>query len=190
MNNVLMLSQKGGTGKSTIADNLAFMLEDEGHAVTFYDTDPQESAIHATVVYEDADYTIVDTPGVLTDDTRDMLKASDLVIIPTQASMLDMKPLERTRELVAKTVPSVPVLIVINGWNRWSNASNFKEWLEGTLRPTEHLAILSQSDMIRQAANEGLSVVSYAPNSRPARELIEILEQVKGLLGVEARSGN
>ena len=183
MKNVLVLSQKGGGGKTTIADNLAFMLEAEGKVVAFYDTDAQGGALHETTEPDDAEYAVIDTPGALTDDTREIIADASIVIVPTKASALDIPPLERTRELIAATAPNVPVVIVLNGFNRWSNAKGFKEWLDSTLKPNESTAVLSQSEMIPQAAAEGKSVVAFAPKSRPAEELRGILQTVQQLLG-------
>lgn len=97
MKNVLALSQKGGVGKTTIADNLAFMLEADGNAVTFYDLDPQGGALHDTTETPEAAFAVIDTPGAITEDTQDMIADADLIVIPTRASALDMPPLERTR---------------------------------------------------------------------------------------------
>lgn len=186
MQNILVLSQKGGTGKTTLADNIAFVLEADGHPVAFYDTDPQGGALHGTAEVKGADVAVIDTPGTLTDATRDMIADAAAVIIPTKASALDMQPLERIRDMVAEAAPSVPVLIVINGWNRYRNARSFREWLEGTLRDAERVAVLSQSEMIPQAAGNGVSVVEYAPKSRPAVQLAEIAQTVRGMIGGEA----
>ena len=44
MKTVALLSQKGGTGKTTIATNLCVAAEREGHTTAFIDLDPQASA--------------------------------------------------------------------------------------------------------------------------------------------------
>lgn len=41
MYTILMLNQKGGVGKTTIADELSFALERRGKTVAFVTTDPQ-----------------------------------------------------------------------------------------------------------------------------------------------------
>ena len=182
MKYILILSQKGGVGKTTLADNLAFMLEAEGKIVDFYDMDPQDSALHETVEHGCADFAVLDTPGTLTEDTKEMIRDASVVVIPTRASALDMQPLERIRALVAQLSPNVPVLLVLNGYNRWTNARDFREWLEENLRSTETVAVLSQSEKIPQACIEGKSVVSYAPHSRPAEEMRGILQKIKEVL--------
>ena len=46
MHTILMLNQKGGVGKTTIADELAFALERRGRTVAFVTTDPQGGSVH------------------------------------------------------------------------------------------------------------------------------------------------
>ena len=190
MKNVLVLSQKGGVGKTTLADELAFAFARDGTPFAFYETDEQGDAIHETTEPSDADVAVIDTPGVLTDDTPDMVRDASAVIIPTRASAHDMPALNRTREMVATYAPGVPVLIVLNGWNRWTNARQYSEWLESDLRPTESVAVLSQSEMVPRAAAAGVSVVAFAPRSRVAQDLAEIELRVRAALGMESADGS
>lgn len=43
---ILFLNQKGGVGKTTLADELAFALERRGSTVAFVSTDPQGGSVH------------------------------------------------------------------------------------------------------------------------------------------------
>lgn len=185
MKNILVLSQKGGTGKTTLADNIAFTFEAENSSVAFYNTDPQGGALHKTKEDDEADITVIDTAGVLAKNTKDMITEADLIVIPTQASALDMEPLNRIRGLVAKEAPATPVLIVINGWNRWTNAREFHDWLKESLRSTERIATLSQSEVVRRAAAYGESIQSFAPKSKSAAEVNAITNVLKELLQME-----
>ena len=54
MYTVLFLNQKGGVGKTTLADELAFALERRGMSVAFVSTDPQGGSVHE--VCEDPDF--------------------------------------------------------------------------------------------------------------------------------------
>jgi chromosome partitioning protein len=45
MKTIALLSQKGGSGKSTIATHLAVCAERDGKSVAIFDIDPQASAI-------------------------------------------------------------------------------------------------------------------------------------------------
>lgn len=54
MYTILMLNQKGGVGKTTIADELSFALERRGKTVAFVTTDPQGGSVHE--VCDDPDF--------------------------------------------------------------------------------------------------------------------------------------
>ena len=69
MYTILLLNQKGGVGKTTIADELAFAFERRGMTVAFVSTDPQGGNVHEVCddpdYAESCDFQIVDTAGVL-----------------------------------------------------------------------------------------------------------------------------
>ena len=44
--NILLVNQKGGVGKTTFADEIAWGLERRGHKVGFGNLDPQGGANH------------------------------------------------------------------------------------------------------------------------------------------------
>ena len=62
MVNILVCNQKGGVGKSLIADELAFSFERSGIPLSFIDLDAQGGTVHQTVQREDAQVVIIDTP--------------------------------------------------------------------------------------------------------------------------------
>lgn len=185
MKKILLFSQKGGTGKTTLADNIAFAFEAAGVPIAFYDTDPQGGALHETKEPDGAQVAIIDTPGTLTRETRDMIEDADLIVLPTRASRLDMPALERARVMIEETAPNTPVIIVLNGYNRWSNAAGYKAYLETKPRSAERVIVLSQSEMIPQAAFSGISVLKHAPRSTPAAQIRDIVQTIKTALGME-----
>lgn len=185
MKHILLLSQKGGTGKTTLADNIAFAFESAGVPTAFYDTDPQGGALHETTEPEGADIAVIDTPGTLTDATRDMIEDADLIVLPTRASRLDIPALERTRDLIGEVAPKTPVIIVLNGYNRWSNAKGFLDWLQSGLKDSERVIALSQSEKVPQAAAAGIGVIEHAPRSTPAAQIRDIVQTIKTALGME-----
>jgi len=101
---ISLVQQKGGSGKTTIADQLAFDLYGMGYKVAVADLDDQQSSrFHETVPWpeEEADFIIIDTcgsfeakfAGVSIDD---IISESDLVIIPVLLENDSLKPLSRT----------------------------------------------------------------------------------------------
>lgn len=179
MKSVLVANQKGGTGKSTIADNLAWSLERTGIPYNFYDLDNQGGVFHQTKEVDGAAVSVIDTPGALQTDMRRWMDAADCIVIPTRMTMMDMKPLQRMMEIVAKI--DCPVVYVLNGANRYRAAAGFEEWFREAAGAATALK-LPQSEAIAQAAAYGVSVVEYAPRSPAALAMLALCNTVRRIL--------
>jgi chromosome partitioning protein len=119
--------EKGGTGKTTIATNLAYARAKDGKDVVIVDADPQGSASfwcgvreeegHAPRVYSIQkigkgftaqvldlsrryDDVIIDAGGRDSTELRESLTISNVVLIPLQASQYDIWTITRMDELV------------------------------------------------------------------------------------------
>ena len=182
MKNILVCNQKGGVGKSLIADELAFSFERSGIPICFFDMDGQGGVIHQTVQRDDAEIAVIDTPGALQKDLRDWIDQADVIIIPTRATSRDIEPLQRMQQAVSKV--SVPVIYVINGFNRFRASNDFLEWFRGSVDRSQ-IYTLPQSEQIVQASAAGVSIVEYAKHSRAARDVKELCNAVRKLVGVK-----
>ena len=65
MKTILVCNQKGGVGKSLVADEIAFSFERSGIPTSFYDLDAQGGTLHKTREVDGAEVAVVDTPGAL-----------------------------------------------------------------------------------------------------------------------------
>lgn len=135
---ITIAQQKGGSGKTTMAVNLAVAFARAGRSVALMDTDPQGSAgrwfmtrceelgdpglefstasawgvTYETRKLADAhDIVIIDTPPKADSDLRPALRASDLILVPIATSHVDLWAVETVLDLAARE--SKPALVVM-----------------------------------------------------------------------------
>jgi len=135
---ICVAQQKGGSGKTTIAANLAVAFSRSGSSVALLDTDPQGSlgrwfmarrdngddtlgfstASAWGVSYEcdklkrSFDYVLIDTPPKVDADLRPALREADLVLVPVAASQVDVWATESVLDLARRERREA--LIVVN----------------------------------------------------------------------------
>jgi chromosome partitioning protein len=138
MRTLVVASQKGGVGKTTIAGHLAVMAEIRNAGpVALIDTDPQGSLSSwwnerqaETPMFASVDIgnlkkhlnalakagvklAIIDTPPAVTDTIREVIAVADLVLIPTRPSPHDLRAVGSTVDLVEQA--GKRMVFVING---------------------------------------------------------------------------
>ena len=135
---ILIISQKSGVGKTTIADEILFELERHSFPYTFYELDDQGGKVHKPVKNPEARFIVADTPGGLCADTPKWIYTSDLVILPTRPSFRDIEPFLRMGALIRKNLkPGAGAMFVINMVNpRFKATRDFMEWLKTAIRKT------------------------------------------------------
>ena len=166
MKTILVCNQKGGVGKSLVADEIAFSFERSGIPVSFYDLDAQGGTLHRT---READgvqpwWT---RRGALQEALSEWLKEADVVVIPTRTTSRDIEPLMRMRKAVFKH-SRAKIVYVMNGWNRFKASRDFMEWFEG-LAGDQTVVTLPQSEAFVQAGAAGVSVVEFDRRGKAAR---------------------
>lgn len=179
---ILVANQKGGVGKSLIADEIAFSLERTGVKFNFYDLDNQGGTIHTTETTEDAEYNIVDTPGALQSELADWLKGADVIVVPTRTTSRDIEPLCRMQRLIRANTDA-PVVFVMNGWNRFKASKDFLIWFIEE-NDQQIIVKLPQSELFVQAGAESRSVVDYKADSRAAEATLGLVNSVRKLIGL------
>lgn len=125
---LLIGSEKGGTGKSTVATNLAVEYAIRGNAVLLVDADKQRSAAKWSAYREEDghaprvisveklgainetiaelsthyDVTIVDVAGKDSSELRSAMIVADQLVLTTQSSQFDLDTIEDMNELVGQ----------------------------------------------------------------------------------------
>ena len=198
---ITVAQQKGGSGKTMIAANLAAALAGS-KTTALLDIDPQHSltrwhklraardpAPNALTLSEvsgwrlsgeldrlrrEHELVVVDTPPVLDSDARRAIRAADLVVVPVQPSAPDLWAAEGTLKLAADE--KRPACVVLN---RVPATGRQREAIEQEMRARGLVVLpawLGNRAAFSQAFAQGLGVVEAGPRTQAASELRSLLE--------------
>lgn len=186
MKTVLVCNQKGGVGKTLIADELAFALERDKIPFNFFDLDDQGSSIHKTSETPDAEVQVIDTMGALHKNMTKWIEASDFIIVPTMMSNRDVQPLERMIKILEPYKNKIPTLYIFNRWNRYNITKDFIAWFNAKY-PDLRTAILVDTTAFNQAGACGISIEEYQQSHIGCKQINHIYSVVKYQLNLKDR---
>jgi chromosome partitioning protein len=134
MRTIALISQKGGSGKTTLAVNLAVQAHHAGLRTTIVDIDSQQTAtkwhdrrggapplvISAQAErlpvtmgsLSDFDLVVIDTAGKADREALIAARVADLILIPTRPAIEDIEAIPRTLDIVK--IATKPVYAVFN----------------------------------------------------------------------------
>lgn len=179
---IAVVCEKGGTGKSVIAAELYESYVRQGLRTSLYSLDGQYADTSHSKKVDDAEVAVVDTPGVLTDNLKDIVEGADVVVIPVRPTPNDIEPFTRTVSIVAKNTKA-PIVIVVNGTNRFRMCASFMEWL-GKKPWAKHVVTVPQSEAIVQAQGLQKSVMLVDRHGIAAEAVRRMCQMVSTLAGL------
>jgi len=207
MKTVAILSQKGGTGKTTLALHLAVAAERRDISVAVIDLDPQASAAEwkdsradespsvtsiqstrlakALEVAENAGagLVIIDSAPHSADAAVAAAEAADLILIPCRAGILDLRAIATTARIVKMT--GKPAFVILNAAP--IRAPRLME--DAAAAVQQHgLAVapvvIHQRSAYAHALTAGQTAEEYEPDGKAAEEIGELFKWLGALLAL------
>jgi chromosome partitioning protein len=135
MQTIAIISQKGGTGKTTLALNLAVAAERDGRSSVIIDLDPQASAkawhdsreaeapivvsaqaarlpeILETSKQHGAEFILIDTAPHSESSALAAARVADLVLIPCRPGILDLRAIASSADICALAKVNAAVIL-------------------------------------------------------------------------------
>ncbi len=193
-----LASQKGGSGKTTLAGHIAVEAERQGAGpVAVIDADPQGSLADwwnaraaETPLFARTSplelgrdiremrasgikLLIIDTPPAITATISRVIELSDLVIIPARPSPHDLRALGRTVQLAEDLdIPVVFVVSCASARARITSEAAIALSQHGTVAP----AIIHQRSDFASSMIDGRTVMEISRKSRSAAEIALLWE--------------
>jgi chromosome partitioning protein len=204
---IALISQKGGVGKTTLAIHLATAFETEGRQTLLVDLDPQTSAAEwkdarqaerpyvmavppsrlgktlETAREHQAELVVLDTAPHSEGTALDAARAADLILVPCQPSIMDLRAMRKTADLL--NYLKKPTFAVLN-----------EVAPQGTVADEAAKAIIAQFGMPvcpirlgqRVAFNRclltGQTAQEYEPGGKAAQEIDSLRLWVSEMLGL------
>ena len=191
---VLVGGLKGGTGKSTLATNLAALRALDGHEVLLIDADSQASAAFWAEIRDDSGIKprvpcvqkrgrrihdeikemsgkfgtiVIDAGGRDNPGLRSSMLAADLLVVPTKASQYDLSSLEDLAIVIEDCLlinPSLKALVVINMAHANPQVSEGEE-------AKEYLEEVAHIDLAETVIRDR---ITFRKSSRTGQSIIEM----------------
>ena len=194
---IAIVSQKGGSGKTTLSVNLAAAAEASGAIALIIDTDPQATAsqwgawrsdrapevidsapprIQAKVGAakdQGATFIVIDTPPHADSAASRAVEAADIVLIPCRPSAFDLAAIKTTVSLVRLFDKPAFVVFTAGPPHAPRMYEEVSELVRGFgVEPCP--CVLPDRAIYRHASAAGASVIEHEPGGKAAAEMREL----------------
>ncbi len=215
MKTISFISQKGGTGKTTLSVHMATIAHNLGYKVLLIDLDPQKSSFewsrcrkiagpvtrsfkpgalfHAQIEARKLcfDVMIVDTPAATLDLSLDAARVSDLIVLVSRPTIIDFRALKELAGLVrALPISSALVLNQAPPQRLGREMSVVSENINLLFELGIHLApVAIRARQLYQASfGNGLSAAEIQKNSPAATEASRLWSYLESRLQLSVRA--
>lgn len=206
MRTIAFVTQKGGSGKSTIASSVAVAAAEAGERVFIIDMDPQASlvkwsalreeknvpveavapaklkAVMAALAKKGITLCVIDTPGGESPSSEAAMKAADFCIIPARPNVFDLWSSETTRKALKSLKREYAFLL-----NQCPPAQQSARVEEGAKALEAMGALLSPLVAARvdyqEAARRGLGVTELSGSSAASDEVRKLWLSIRRRIG-------
>ncbi len=213
---ISIVSQKGGTGKTTLALNLAVHSENAGKPALIIDLDPQASAkewhdsrkekspavisAQATRLPEllkeaeahGAELVIIDTPARSEAPALAAARAADLILIPCRPSIVDLRAIALSAEIAA--LAKTPALAVISACPYNGTLGDEAEQAIKTYQLAVAPARITERRAFIHSLTASQAVMEYEPKGRAAEEIAQlyklIISQLHNITRTQSHTAN
>ena len=208
---ITIAQQKGGSGKTTIAANLAAVFAIKNNlSTTILDTDPQGSLgkwfitrqeklkskntiqfktaslwgaqYEAKSLKEKSDLVIIDTPPKIDADGRPAIEVADLVLIPISPSQVDFWATESIIELAKREKKEI--LILINRANVKSKLIKEAVKFVNDMKVKKAKTILGNRQIFVSSMGLGLTVVEKQRTGKGCQEMLSLAKEIQSFLKI------
>lgn len=190
MRTIMVVNAKGGSGKSTIATNLASYYASSGAKVLLADFDCQESSldwlrarskgrplIQGAAAHKDGyrpsrdtDVVIIDAPAsVHGTELTQFARKAETFIVPVLASPIDMRAAVKFIQELKNTGPvsrkQAKIGLVANRARGYTNIFLELDDFLSSVRGVPYITALRESSNYIRAADRGLGIFEFAPGA-------------------------
>ena len=197
---IAIVSQKGGVAKTTLALHLATAFNQNDYGAVVLDLDPQASAAEWKDYREaelpavqsiqparldrvlneareiGADVVIIDTAPHYDGPALEAARRADLVLVPTQPSILDLRALGKTADLL-KVAKNDRVFAILNAVPaQTGDADNAATAIAGDIGLTVAPVRLGMRLAYKRSLIGGQTAQEYEPHGKAAEEVARLHE--------------